>query len=124
MRYGIARNAQLWAAAVVLFTCAFLGSAKADVLYFESWASAYTADVSVANFGWGTFTANAALNTASTAGINTANASFPRLGQTNVATPYPDAIIGMATTTPELTRGYMYVGQQPTNPQFQWTNEY
>ena len=70
MRCGIARNAQLWATTVILFIVALLGTAKADVLYFETWASAYTADVSVANFGWGTFTANAALNTASTAGIN------------------------------------------------------
>ena len=98
--------------------------AKADIIYSETWAGGYTADISVANFGWGTFTANAALNTGSTAGINTLNASFPRLGQVNVNTPYPGATVGTTTTTPDLARGYMFVGAQPTNPQFQWTNEY
>jgi autotransporter-associated beta strand protein len=98
--------------------------ANADVLYQETWASTYTADVSATNFGWGTFTTGAALNTANTTGINTANASFPRSGQMNVATPYPDVTVGMTTTTPDLNRGYMYVAQQPTAPQLQWTNEY
>ena len=96
-------------AVVVGLTTETYRNANADVLYQETWASTYTADVSAANFGWGTFTAGAALNTANTTGINTLNASFPRLGQMNVATPYPDTTIGMTTTTPDLARGYMYV---------------
>jgi fibronectin-binding autotransporter adhesin len=128
MSFRFALRHTFVALAVLISSVIATSSAMADILYNETWAGGYTADTSAINFGWGSFTTNAAVNAAAnTVGINTVNASFPRSDPQpqNVNSPYPANPTGTLTTPTlaQLSQGYLAMPNS-TAANLQWTNEY